>query len=30
MSTEAFGRAREAAIDRLVRERMKLPTLAYY
>ena len=30
MTTEAFGRAREAAIDRLVRERMKLPTLAYY
>jgi hypothetical protein len=30
MSAEAIGRAREAAIDRLVRERMKLPTLAYY
>ena len=30
MSTEAFARAREAAIDRLVRERFGLPTIAYF
>ena len=30
MSAEAFERAREAAIDRLVRERSGLPTIAYY
>jgi hypothetical protein len=29
MTIEAFGRAREAAIDRLVRERVKLPTIAF-
>jgi hypothetical protein len=29
MSAETFGRAREAAIDRLVRERVKLPTIAF-
>ena len=29
MSAEAFERAREAAIDRLVRERSSLPTIAY-
>jgi hypothetical protein len=29
MSTEAFARARDAAIDRLVRERVKLPTIAF-
>jgi hypothetical protein len=29
MSPEAFTRAREAAIDRLVRERVKLPTIAF-
>jgi hypothetical protein len=29
MSTDAFARAREAAIDRLVRERVKLPTIAF-
>ena len=29
MSAEAFARAREAAIDRLVRERVKLPTIAF-
>jgi hypothetical protein len=29
MTSEAFARAREAAIDRLVRERMRLPTLAF-
>jgi hypothetical protein len=28
MTAEAFARAREAAIDRLVRERAKLPTIA--
>jgi hypothetical protein len=30
MSPEAFARAREAAIDRLVRERSGLPTIAFY
>ena len=30
MSPEAFARAREAAIDRLVRERAGLPTIAFY
>ena len=29
MSAEAFARAREAAVDRLVRERVKLPTIAF-
>ena len=29
MTAEAFARAREAAIDRLVRERFVLPTIAY-
>ena len=29
MTAEAFARAREAAIDRLVRERFGLPTIAY-
>jgi hypothetical protein len=29
MTAEAFARAREAAIDRLVRERVKLPTIAF-
>ena len=29
MAAEAFARAREAAIDRLVRERFLLPTIAY-
>ena len=29
MTAEAFARAREAAIDRLVRERTKLPTIAF-
>jgi hypothetical protein len=29
MTVEAFARAREAAIDRLVRERVKLPTIAF-
>jgi hypothetical protein len=29
MAAEAFARAREAAIDRLVRERVKLPTIAF-
>ena len=29
MTAEAFARAREAAIDRLVRERIKLPTIAF-
>ena len=29
MSAEAYGRAREAAIDRLVRERKGLPTIAF-
>jgi hypothetical protein len=29
MSTDAFARARDAAIDRLVRERAKLPTIAF-
>jgi len=29
MSADAFARAREAAIDRLVRERVKLPTIAF-
>jgi hypothetical protein len=29
MSAEAFERAREAVIDRLVRERSRLPTIAY-
>jgi len=30
MSAEAFARAREAAIDRLVRERAGLPTIAFF
>ncbi len=30
MSPEAFARAREAAVDRLVRERSNLPTIAFY
>ena len=30
MSPEAFARAREAAIDRLVRDRAGLPTIAFY
>jgi hypothetical protein len=30
MTAEAFARAREAAIDRLVRERKGLPTIAFY
>ena len=30
MSSEAFARARDAAIDRLVRERSGLPTIAFY
>jgi hypothetical protein len=29
MTAEAFARAREAVIDRLVRERVKLPTIAF-
>jgi hypothetical protein len=29
MTAEAFARAREAAMDRLVRERLMLPTIAY-
>jgi hypothetical protein len=29
MTPEAFARAREAAVDRLVRERVKLPTMAF-
>jgi hypothetical protein len=29
MTAEAFARARQAAIDRLVRERVKLPTIAF-
>jgi hypothetical protein len=29
MTPEAFARARDAAIDRLVRERVKLPTIAF-
>jgi hypothetical protein len=29
MTGEAFARAREAAIDRLVRERAQLPTIAF-
>jgi hypothetical protein len=29
MTADAFARAREAAIDRLVRERVKLPTIAF-
>ena len=29
MSAEAFARAREAAVDRLVRERFALPTIAF-
>jgi hypothetical protein len=29
MSPDAFGRARDAAIDRLVRERLGLPTIAF-
>ena len=29
MSADVFGRAREAAIDRLVRERLGLPTVAF-
>jgi hypothetical protein len=29
MTAEAYGRAREAAMDRLVRERFVLPTIAY-
>jgi hypothetical protein len=29
MSAEAFARAREAAVDRLVRERYKLPTISF-
>jgi hypothetical protein len=29
MAPEAFARAREAAMDRLVRERFVLPTIAY-
>ena len=29
MTAEAFARAREAAVDRLVRERVKLPTIAF-
>jgi hypothetical protein len=30
MAPDAFARAREAAIDRLVRERAGLPTIAFY
>jgi hypothetical protein len=30
MAADAFARARESAIDRLVRERMGLPTIAFY
>jgi hypothetical protein len=30
MAPDAFARAREAAIDRLVRERLGLPTIAFY
>ena len=29
MAADAFARAREAAIDRLVRERFGLPTIAF-
>ena len=29
MTADAFARAREAAVDRLVRERVKLPTIAF-
>jgi hypothetical protein len=29
MTEDAFARAREAAIDRLVRERFKLPVVAF-
>ncbi len=29
MTAEAFARARDAAIDRLVRERVRLPTIAF-
>jgi hypothetical protein len=29
MAAEAFARAREAALDRLVRERYRLPTIAF-
>ena len=29
MTADAFARARDAAIDRLVRERVKLPTIAF-
>lgn len=30
MTADAFARAREAALDRLVRERLGLPTIAFY
>jgi hypothetical protein len=29
MGPEAFARARDAAVDRLVRERLGLPTIAF-
>jgi len=29
MAADAFAKAREAAVDRLVRERFGLPTVAY-
>jgi hypothetical protein len=29
MTADAFARARDAAIDRLVRERVRLPTIAF-
>ena len=29
MTAEAFARAREAAMDRLVRERVRLPTITF-
>ena len=29
MPADAFARARDAAVDRLVRERVKLPTVAF-
>jgi hypothetical protein len=29
MTSDAFARSRDAAIDRLVRERFGLPTVAY-
>jgi hypothetical protein len=29
MTSEAFARAREAAMDRIVRETMRLPTITF-